>query len=208
MAQNPTIDCWITLGSTYSYLTVMRLPEVSKRSGVSVRFRPFNLRKLFDERNYFPFPENSPKTEYMWKDLRRRADMYGIRVGDEVPYPAKGSRVATRIALVGLQEGWGDDFIRASYRAWFQDGLEMGSDSNLAKSLGEVGQDVQRVTELAASSEIEKQFENETDEARSLGVFGAPTFAVGDQLFWGDDRLEDAISWALHGHVRRDPFPA
>ncbi len=205
MAQYPSIDCWITLGSTYSYLTVMRLPEVSKRNGVAVRFRPFNLRRLFDERNYFPFPEGSPKTEYMWKDLRRRADMYGIPVADDVPYPAKGSRVATRVALLGLQEGWGDDFIRAAYRAWFQDGLETGSDENLAKSLGEVGQDVQRVTELAASSEIEKEFENATDEARSLGIFGSPTFVVGDQLFWGDDRLEDAISWARHGRVRRDP---
>jgi len=203
MAQTPTIDCWITLGSTYSYLTVMRLPEVQKRSGVKVRFRPFHLGLLFKEMGYFPFPPNSPKTAYMWQDLQRRADMYGIPVRLPAPYPAKQPFVANRIAIFGLREGWGEAFIDASYRHWFQMGQEPGSDPNLSESLREVGQDPQRVIAAANGEEIEQALLAETDTARSLGVFGSPTFVVDGQRFWGDDRLDDAISWAQHGRVQR-----
>lgn len=195
------IDCWITLGSTYTYLTVMRLPEVTQPAGVTMRYRPFDLRRLFKERDYFPFPPESPKTLYMWQDLRRRADMYGIPIQLPVPYPAKDTGPANRVAIIGLQEGWGEEFIGASYRHWFQQGQEPGSDPNLSESLREIGQDPQRVLSLAASDETEQKYSSETDVARSLGVFGSPTLAVGDQLFWGDDRLEDAVSWAREGRV-------
>ena len=203
MAQTPSIDCWITLGSTYSYLTVMRLPEMQRRSGVTVRYRPFHLGQLFREMGYFPFPPNSPKTAYMWQDLGRRAALYGIPAQLPAPYPAKQPFVANWVALVGLREGWGEKFIYTSYRRWFQQGQEPGSDPNLSEGLQEIGQDPQRVLALAQGEEIQSAFTAETDTARSLGIFGSPTCVVGDQLFWGDDRLDDAISWALHGHVQR-----
>jgi 2-hydroxychromene-2-carboxylate isomerase len=205
MAQHEAIDCWITLGSTYSYLTVMRLPEITNRSGVSVRFRPFHLGMLFKEMGYFPFPANSPKTAYMWQDLQRRADLYEIPIRLPAPYPAKQPFVANRVAILGLREGWGEEFIRTSYRRWFQEGQEPGDDPNLTEGLMEIGQDPQRVMSLANGEDIERALISETNEARSLGVFGSPTFVVGDQIFWGDDRLEDAVNWKLFGHVRRDP---
>ncbi len=191
------------MGSTYSYLTVMRLPDLQRSSGVSIRFRPFHLGKLFQEMGYFPFPPNSPKTAYMWQDLGRRAKMYGIPAQLPAPYPAKQPFVANRVAILGLREGWGEDFIRVSYRRWFQQGQEPGVDPNLSESLQEIGQDPQRVMALANGEEIERVLLAETDTARSLGIFGSPTFVVGDQLFWGDDRLEDAISWSQHGRVQR-----
>jgi 2-hydroxychromene-2-carboxylate isomerase len=203
MAQASSIDCFITLGSTYSYLTVMRLPEIQQRSGVQVRFRPFHLGKLFQEMGSFPFPPNSPKTAYMWQDLGRRAALYGIPARLPAPYPAKQPFVANKVAIVGLREGWGEGFIYASYRRWFQEGQEPGSDPNLSESLQEIGQDPQRVVALANSEEVESAFMAETDAARALGIFSSPTFVVGDQLFWGDDRLDDAISWANHGQVVR-----
>jgi 2-hydroxychromene-2-carboxylate isomerase len=195
------IDCWITLGSTYTYLTVMRLPQAMQLAGATIRFRPFDLKRLFKEMDFFPFPPDAPKTRYMWQDLRRRAEKYNIPIQLPVPYPATNSGLANRVAIVGLQEGWGEDFIKASYRHWFQQGQEPGSDPNLSESLREIGQDPQRVLSLADRDEIAREFSSETDVARSLGVFGSPTFVVGDQLFWGDDRLEDAISWARHGRV-------
>ena len=196
MSQALSIDCWITLGSTYSYLTVMRLPEVQRRSEISIRFRPFHLGHLFKEMGYFPFPPGSPKTRYMWQDLGRRAALYGIPAQLPAPYPAKQPFVANRVAILGLREGWGDEFIRVSYRRWFLEGQEPGSDPNLSESLREIGQDPERVVTLANGEEIERVLMSETEAARSLGVFGSPTFVVGDQLFWGDDRLDDAISWA------------
>ena len=206
MDQDASIDCWITLGSTYSYLTVVRLPEVCGRSGVSVRFRPFHLGLLFKEMDYFPFPPDSPKTAYMWQDLQRRAGMYDIPIRLPAPYPAKQPYVANRVAILGLREGWGEKFIHVSYRRWFQEGQEPGSDPNLSESLREIGQEPKSVMSVANSEDIEQALLSETEQARSLGVFGSPTFAVGGHLFWGDDRLEDAISWALHGRVSPDPF--
>ncbi len=129
--------------------------------------------------------------------------MYGIPARLPAPYPAKQPFVANKVAIVGLREGWGEGFIYTSYRRWFQEGQEPGSDPNLSESLQEIGQDPQRVVALANSEEVESAFMAETDAARSLGIFGSPTFVVGDQLFWGDDRLDDAISWANHGQVVR-----
>jgi 2-hydroxychromene-2-carboxylate isomerase len=203
MTRASPIDCWITLGSTYSYLTVMRLPGIQQKSAVKVRYRPFHLGKLFQEMGSFPFPPNSPKTAYMWQDLGRRATMYRIPARLPAPYPAKQPFVANRVAILGLREGWGEDFIRVSYRRWFQEGQEPGSDPNLSEGLQEIGQDPQRVIAVANGDEIEGVFMAETDTARSLGIFGSPTFVVGDQLFWGDDRLDDAISWAKHERVER-----
>jgi len=197
------IDCWVTLGSTYSYLTVMRLPQIEADANLLIRFRPFNLGAIFKELGYFPFPPNSPKTAYMWQDLRRRAEMYGIPVNLPLPYPAKNSALANAVALLGMQEGWGRDFISRSYLEWFQNGLEPGGDPNLTESLRSVGQSPERVVAFAAGDLGQSSLQQETDEARALGVFGSPTFVVGDQLFWGDDRLEDAVHWALLGRVER-----
>lgn len=197
------IDCWITLGSTYSYLTVMRLSELESSAEVAVQLRPFDLGAIFKELGYFPFPPNSPKTAYMWEDLQRRADMYRIPINLPVPYPSKNSARANRIALIGMREGWGRDFVLQSYREWFQNGLEPGSDVNLASSLKAPGRDRDRVVALAEGNEGQTWLRQETDKARALGIFGAPTFVVGQKLFWGDDRLEDAISWVHTGRVDR-----
>lgn len=200
-----SIDCWLTLGSTYTYLSVMRLPAIAREAGIGFRLRPFNLRLLFDERGYFPFPPDAPKTQYMWRDLARRAQRHGLGIRLPVPYPAKGSQLANKVAIVGLREDWGDAFVRASYRLWFAHGVEAGSEENLRASLAEVGADHDRVLAAAQSPETERILIEETRTAQQLGVFGAPTFAVDGELFWGDDRLEDAVEWAIHGRLREAP---
>lgn len=101
--------------------------------------------------------------------------------------------------MVGHREGWCRDYVVASYRRWFADGNPAGSDPNLTDSLREIGQDPERVIELAGSEEIGRGYQAATEEAKALGVFGAPTFVVDGELFWGDDRLEDAIAWARSG---------
>jgi 2-hydroxychromene-2-carboxylate isomerase len=154
----PEIDCWITLGSTYTYLTVMRFPQIEQRSGVTVCFRPFNLRAIFDALGYFPFPPDSPKTACMWRDIERRAAMYGIPIRLPVSYPAKAVPLANKVALLGMQEGWGRGFIRAAYRRWFEEGQETGSEPNLSDSLRECGENPERVISIANGSEIDRLF--------------------------------------------------
>jgi 2-hydroxychromene-2-carboxylate isomerase len=190
------IDFWFTMGSTYSYLSAMRIAAVERSSGISFRWRPFHLLIILQEMKHVPFADKPAKCAYMWRDIERRAAMHDIPAKVPAPYPVKQSVVANLVATVGMREGWGPDFVKAAYRRWFQLSQETGSEPNVSESLRDVGQDPTRVLALAESEDSKKMLTAETDAARDLGIFGSPTFAVGRELFWGDDRLEDAIRWA------------
>ena len=195
MAETQPITFWFTMGSTYTYLTAMRLPEVAKTTGISFKWRPFHLLTILQEMKHVPFADKPAKMAYMWRDIARRAEMYGIPVRVPAPYPAKNSILANKVAVLGLTEGWGIDFVRAAYRRWFQHGEETGAEPNVSTSLREIGQEPDRVLARVNDTEIGRQLESETGAAGALGIFGSPTFSIGNELFWGDDRLEDAIRW-------------
>jgi 2-hydroxychromene-2-carboxylate isomerase len=201
MAADP-IDFWFTMGSTYSYLSVMRLGELERSSGVRFRWRPFHLLVILQEMKHIPFADKPAKSAYMWRDIERRAAMYGLPVSLPVPYPAKQSIMANLVAIVGMRQGWFVDFVRAAYRRWLQLGQETGSEPNVSESLRDIGQEPQSVLALANATDATTALMAETDVAKKLGIFGSPTFVVGHELFWGDDRLDDAIGWHRHGTVR------
>ena len=196
------IDFWFTMGSTYSFLSVMRLAELERSTRTSFRWRPFHLLIILQEMKHIPFADKPAKSAYMWRDIERRAGMYGIPVKLPAPYPAKQSVMANLVAIVGMRESWGADYVRAAYRRWFQLGQETGSEPNVSESLRDIGQDPERVLALAKSEDAKAALTAETNAARELGIFGSPTFTVGRELFWGDDRLGDAISWCRCGRVR------
>jgi len=200
---NSQIDFWFTMGSTYSFLSVMRLAQM-RSTGISFRWRPFHLLIILQEMKHIPFADKPTKSAYMWRDIERRAALYGIPVKVPAPYPAKQSLLANLVAIVGMRESWGADYVRAAYRRWFQLGQETGSEPNVSESLRDIGQDPVRVLALANSEDAQAALTAETNTARELGIFGSPTFTVGRELFWGDDRLEDAISWYQCGRVERD----
>jgi 2-hydroxychromene-2-carboxylate isomerase len=197
------IDFWFTMGSTYSFLSVMRLPDVEQSTGISFRWRPFHLLVILQEMKHVPFADKPAKSAYMWRDIERRAAMYGLEPRLPAPYPARQSITANLVATVGMQEGWGSDFVRAAYRRWFLLGQETGSEPNVSESIREIGQDPERVLELAEGGKIKAMLTAETDAARALGIFGSPTFSAEREIFWGDDRLDDAISWCRSGRVQR-----
>jgi len=94
------IDFWFTMGSTYSYLSVSWLADVERSTGVTFRWRPFHLLIILQEMKHVPFADKPTKSAYMWRDIERRAAMYGIPVKLPVPYPAKQSVVANLVATV------------------------------------------------------------------------------------------------------------
>ena len=196
------IDFWFSTGSTYTYLTVSRLEKVAAAECVRFNWRPFSVRAIMREQNNIPFAGKPIKTAYMWRDIERRAAMYGLRANVPVPYPLKEFDLAHRLAVLGLAEGWGKAYIVASYRRWFVDGQEPGLEPNLSESLAEVGQDGARAVGRANGDDVTETYEAATDEARKLGVFGSPTFAVAGELFWGDDRLDDALTWLRRGSLQ------
>jgi 2-hydroxychromene-2-carboxylate isomerase len=200
MADAP-VYFWFTMGSTYSYLSVMRIAALEKSTGISFRWRPFHLLVILQEMKHVPFADKPAKSAYMWRDIERRSAMYDIPTKLPAPYPVKQSIVANLVAIVGMREGWGPDFVRAAYRRWFELGQETGSEPNVSESLHDIGQDPSRVLARANSEDAIGTLDAETSAARELGIFGSPTFSVGRELFWGDDRLEDAISWYRFGRV-------
>jgi 2-hydroxychromene-2-carboxylate isomerase len=103
-------------------------------------------------------------------------------------------------------EGWCPEYVRASYRRWFVDWQEAGSEPNLSDSLIEIGQDSSRVISLAQSDRVGEAYQAATEEARKLNVFGAPTFVTRGEVFWGDDRLDDALAWHATGRLGRGPL--
>jgi len=205
MTAGRQIDFWFLIGSTYSYLSVMRLQSVEASSGIRFNWRPFNAREIMVEQNNRPFVGKPVKSAYMWRDIERRAGKYGIPIRTPAPYPLTQLEFANQVAVVAAEEGWCAAYTMATYRRWFQMGLEPGKDPNLSDSLREAGQDPDRVIREARSERIANALKAATDSARALGIFGSPTFAVGNEIFWGDDRLDDAIAWSQHGTLQSQP---
>lgn len=186
------MDIFFFIGSLYSYLGVMRAGKLARDAGVALVWRPFNVRAIMVEQNNIP--RNNPvKLKYVWRDLERRAARHGLGFRPGLPYPVDPDLLANRVAVVAAQEGWCEAYAVETYRAWF---LEHEAPGNPARILGKLGKDAPRIIEQANCGAIRRRFDAETEAARRLGVFGAPTFAVDNEIFWGDDRLEDALEWA------------
>lgn len=190
---------WFTAGSTYTYLSVQRLEADAKAAGVEFTLHPFNLGLLFREAGYWPFPEGAAKTAYMWHDIARQAARLGLSPRLPAPYPAPDVPLANRIAMVMIEDGLGMAWLKASYREWFDNGHAPGSDEAVRRSLAAVGADEAAVLARANAPETTSAFDAATIEARRRGIFGAPSFVVGDELFWGDDRLDQALALARRG---------
>jgi 2-hydroxychromene-2-carboxylate isomerase len=192
-----SIDFFYDLASTYSYITAMRIAPLAKEAGVTVRWRPFLLGPIFKAQGYetSPFNIHQAKGHYMVRDCERQCAALGVPFRLPTPFPAM-SLLAARVALVGLSVGWGEEFSRAVYRAEFGNGLNIGDPTVIAAIVQNLGHDSTATLARALSDEIKGRLRAETGEAQGLGIFGAPSFIAGGELFWGNDRLEQALDLA------------
>ena len=191
------IDFYFSIGSTYTYLSVTRILDVEKKNEVKFNWKPFSVRAIMKEMNNIPFPpDKKNKVDYMWRDIERRAEGYGFFAKTPVPYPLSEFDLANKLAILGLKEGWGIDYVRLTYKRWFQDGKEPATEPNISEIFQELKVDKKKVMEDVMKDEIENQYQQNTNNARDNKVFGSPTFFVGKEIFWGDDRMEDSISWS------------
>lgn len=192
-----TLEIWFEFGSTYSYLTVARAEPLLKAAGIDWRWQPFLLGPILEKRGLAtsPFVLDRVKGAHMWRDLERRAARYGLPFVRPPLFPMNGVRAA-RIMTAGLGEPWCGDFARQVFAAEFARGADIAETAVLADALVACGADPARWLARAQQNITKTQLREATDRAWTLGLFGAPSFVVGDELFWGDDRLEDAIAWA------------
>ena len=192
------IDFYFSIGSTYTYLSVTRILDVEKKHQVKFNWKPFSVRAIMKEMNNIPFPkEKMNKVNYMWRDIERRAEGYGFFAKTPVPYPLTEFDLANKLAILGLKEGWGIDYVRLTYKRWFQEGKEPATEPNISEICKESKIDKEKVISNANLGEIESQYLKNTESARANKVFGSPSFIVNSEIFWGDDRMEDAIKWSL-----------
>ena len=196
------VEFWIGYGSTYTYLSVMRIDALAERAAVALVWKPFNIRALMVEKGLpkGPFVPRPDKLAYMWRDLERRAQRRGLPYARPPVYPVD-SQACVRVAFLAAQEGWCSAFSRRVFRMNFVEGRPIGGPGNLEAALEALGRDPAPTIRRAHATDIEDGLAEQTRRAIDIGVFGAPTFRVGDELFWGDDRLEDAIEWARHGRL-------
>jgi len=194
------IEFWYEFGSTYSYPAAMRIERLAQAAGVAVAWRPFLLGPLMHEQqglNDSPFNAFPVKGDYMWRDLQRICDQEGLPLVHPSQFPRNGL-LAARVAIVGLEDGWTPAFSRAVYQANFVDDHDISQAEVLAPLIASVGASPDQVLAAARTDPVKTRLKDHVRQARERGLFGAPSFVTADgELFWGNDRLEQALDWAV-----------
>ena len=191
------LQFWFEFASTYSYPAAMRIADRASAVGVRVEWRPFLLGPIFRAQgwNDSPFNIYPAKGRYMWRDLERVCAREGLPLQRPSAFP-RPSLVAARVACVGAGAPWGPEFVRGIYRANFVDDRDIADPAVVADVLTDIGVDAPATLARADTAETKAALRANTDEAVALGIFGAPSFVVASELFWGGDRLDDAIALA------------
>jgi 2-hydroxychromene-2-carboxylate isomerase len=188
------VEFWFEFASTYTYPAAMRIEQMARAAGVELAWKPFLLGPIFKAQGWSDSPFNiyPAKGRYMWRDLERICLQYQIPLRRPSQFP-RGSLLAARIASVHAEAGWLPDFVRRVFTANFADDRNIGDPAVIAAILKDLNLDVLKDGE---SPEAKARLRENTERARALGLFGAPSFVVRDELFWGNDRLEDALRHA------------
>ena len=192
------IEFWFSIGSTYTFLSVARIFDVEKKHNVKFLWQPFSVRQIMIEMENIPFtplPKKN-KSDYMWRDIERRAKFYGFKAKVPAPYPLTQFDLANKIAVLGMEQDWGISYVVKTYNRWFNEGLEPALEPNVSEILDELGLEADKILSKVNEEDISKKYLEQTEIAKRKKIFGSPTFIYKDEVFWGDDRLEDCIKWA------------
>ena len=197
----PTITFWFEFASTYSYPAAMRIDRVAAAKGVLVDWRPMLLGPIFAQHGWKDSPFNlyPVKGSYMVRDLERICGALDLPFKLPKPFP-QNSLLCARIATA-LEGAPRQKFAQAVYQIEFGEGRSIDDPLAAAEALRRAGLDA-ALMEKAQEDGVKNALRAATEEAQAAGVFGAPAFVTADgELFWGNDRLEQALDWAVAGHL-------
>ncbi|WP_420585137.1 2-hydroxychromene-2-carboxylate isomerase [Ruegeria sp.] len=191
-----SIQFWFEFASTYSYLSAMRIEDLAARHGVAVEWHPFLLGPIFAAQGWdnSPFNIYPAKGRYMWRDMERLSTRRGLPFARPDPFPQNGLKAA-RLVLTIDSHPQRAAFVRAVYAAEFADGRNISDDAVLVDCLSQASLPAETLARTR-EPEIKAALIEQTKTALAKGIFGAPSFLVGDELFWGDDRLDEAMQLA------------
>ena len=200
---SPTIEFWFEFGSNYSYLAVMRIEEEAARYGVRIVWKPFLLgpilRALGMETS--PFVLHKQKGAYVWRDMARQCAKYGLPWTQPSAFP-RLAILPMRVALLGAGQPWMGAFCRRTMELNFVLDQDINQPEPIAAILTDLDLPASDLLAQAQAEPSKTRLRQQTEEAQARGIFGAPTFFVGAEMFWGNDRLDDALRWAVeHRHA-------
>jgi 2-hydroxychromene-2-carboxylate isomerase len=191
------ITFYFDLGSPYAYLSAERLETLLPDAVV---WQPILLGGLFaaNGRGSWALAGDVSRAEGI-AEVERRARACGLpAVRWPDPWPSDyllAMRAATFASLTGV----GREFAKRAFRAAFQDGRDLSLPESVLDVAEEVGLGRQRTERACGEPPVKQALREATEAAHALGMIGVPTFAVGQTLLWGDDRLEQALSLAGGG---------
>lgn len=184
------IDMYWDVGSTNTYFALKLIKPILVRNNVELVLHPFNLGYVFRNNNYELMKEPKAKLRNRKQDLMRWAKKYDLPFSIPREFPIKSSRVL-RGSLVMRRFGLEVPFVeKIMDRYWEQGDATISEYAGIRSTVLELGVDPDEFEALSASEEIGAELAKSTDEGVERGVFGVPMIIVGDQLFWGKDRME------------------
>jgi 2-hydroxychromene-2-carboxylate isomerase len=190
------LEFWFEFASNYSYLSVMRIEEAAKQRGVRIVWKPFLLGPIFRAQGWdnSPFVLQKAKGEYVWKDMARQCAKHGLPWQQPSVFP-RPSVLPLRVALLGADQPWMGAYCRAIMTLNFEKDQAIDSHEAVASVLAQLNLPHEALIDEALSEAYKGRLRAQTQAAMDKGVFGAPTFFVGPEMFWGNDRLDDALAW-------------
>ena len=189
------LDVWFDFGSNYSYLSVMRVEQEAAAHGIGIRWQPFLLGPIFRSFGWetSPIVLQKEKGDYTWKDMARQCRKYGLPWQQPTRFP-RPAVLPLRIALAGATQPWMGEFCRRTMTMNFAEDRDIDSPEAMRDLLAALGLPAHRILEEALSDANKLRLRRQTETAAEKGIFGAPTFFAGNEMFWGNDRLDEAIA--------------
>lgn len=193
------IEFWFEFGSTYSYLSCMRIEEAAARHGKTIVWKPFLMGPIFKSFGWetSPFLLQKEKGAYMWKDMARQCRKYGLPWQQPSTFP-RIALLPMRVALLGAAQSWMGAYCRRIMTLNFAEDRDINSPEIVNDVLLQLGLPAADIISTAQSDKNKLALREQTEAAKAKGIFGGPTFFVGGEMFWGDDRLDDALTHAHH----------
>ena len=191
------LEFWFDLGSPAAYLAWKRLPKFLARTGATVVYKPMLLGGVFKAQGNVSPVTIPAKGKWLFGDLARYARRDGVPLGYPPEFPI--NTLALMRVAIGLLMRKPERFVPyvdAMFDALFGQARDLRDEKVVAEALSAAGFDPAEIMALAADPEVKQALIRNTEEAVSRGVFGAPTFFVGDEMFWGQDRM-DFVAEAL-----------
>ena len=186
-----TVEYYFDFGSPAAYLAATQMPALAAQTGATVLWRPMLLGGVFVATGNASPASVPAKGKYIFRDFARFAQRYGVPLKTNPFFPINTitlMRMATGLQL--RADPRFADYCSAMFRAIWVDAQNMNDPATVASVLQAGGFDAQALLALAAEPDVKAHLKSQTEEAVARGVFGAPTFFVGEQMFWGQDRLD------------------